>query len=38
MKSNKGKEITAIQGNPNKVIRGFLSRNSAGQKGAAGYI
>ena len=38
IKSNKGKATNNIQGNYHKVISWFFSRNSAGQKGVAGYI
>ena len=38
IKSSKGKATNNIQGNPHMVIRGLFSRNSAGQKGVAGYI
>ena len=35
LESSQGKETNNIQGNPNKVIGRFFSRNSAGQKGVA---
>ena len=35
LESSWGKEINQIQGNPNKVIGRFFSRNSVGQKGVA---
>ena len=35
IESSYGKETNNIQGNPDKVIGRFFSRNSAGQKGVA---
>ena len=38
MKSSKGKAKNNIQGNPHKAISELFRRNSASQKGEAGYI
>uniref|UniRef100_A0A8D1NE16 L1 transposable element RRM domain-containing protein n=1 Tax=Sus scrofa TaxID=9823 RepID=A0A8D1NE16_PIG len=37
LKAAREKKTSNIQGNPNKVISRFFSRNSAGQKGVAWY-
>ena len=38
MKSSKGRATSDIQGKPHTFNSWFFSRNSAGQKGMAGYI
>ena len=35
LESSQGKETSNIQGNPDRIISRFFSRNSAGQKGVA---